>query len=146
MHRLLPFAFAALTTSFATSSFAAMDASAEAASEGALTPRGVELSTIISAFTRLRAGHEIHSSSIESAAATPSASLTPAGGSFRGLELADLQVGGNFRLAPHVGVGPYAAVTLAQFSSSTSDAGDCALAAKTLHAWLLGGVRGVFDV
>jgi hypothetical protein len=91
-------------------------------------------------------GYEIHSLNVESTASAPSTAPTPAGGSYKGLELVDLQVGGDFRLAPHVGVGPYTAVTLGQFSSCTSDAGDCAVGAKSLHAWVLGGVRGVFDV
>lgn len=59
---------------------------------------------------------------------------------------AALKVERDFRFASHAGVGPYAAVSLDPFSSCTSDAGDCALGAKSLHAWLLGGVREVFDV
>ena len=94
----------------------------------------------------LGVGYEIHSLSVDASGATAPTATPVAATKEKGFELADLQVGGDFRLAPHVGLGPFAAVTLGQFSSCTSDAGDCALGGKAFHAWLLGGVRGVFDV
>ena len=68
-----------------------------------------------------------------------------AGNTFRGFE-ANAQVGGDFRLAPDVGLGPFLAFSLAKFGSCSTDDGACVVGATAVHAWLFGGIRGVFDV
>lgn len=68
-----------------------------------------------------------------------------AGNTYRGLE-ANAQIGGDYRLAPGVGLGPFLAFSLAEFGSCSSEDGPCALGPKAVHAWLFGGIRGVFDV
>jgi outer membrane protein W len=62
-----------------------------------------------------------------------------------GFEFANFQLGGDFAVAPNFGIGPFFTVTLAEYRS-LSGAMDADLATKSIHAWVMGGVRGVFDV
>jgi len=62
-----------------------------------------------------------------------------------GFEFGNLQLGGDFAVAPNFGIGPFFTVTLAQYNH-LSGATDADLATKSIHSWLIGGVRGVFDI
>lgn len=63
----------------------------------------------------------------------------------RGFEFANFQLGGDFSVAPSFGIGPFFAFTLAEYShlGGTIEAD---LATKSIHGWVMGGVRGVFDI
>ncbi len=62
-----------------------------------------------------------------------------------GFEFVNLQIGGDFAVAPNVGIGPFFAFTLAEYSH-LGGAIDTDLATKSIHGWMMGGVRGVFDL
>lgn len=62
--------------------------------------------------------------------------------SVTGLEFANLSLGGDYRVSPNLGVGPYLGLTVGQYSSAF----DTDIPEKALHMWLSIGVRGVFDV
>ncbi len=72
---------------------------------------------------------------------------------YHGFE-AVLQVGGDFKASPNFSVGPFAAMTFAQFSSGTVDAtiagqtasqsGD--ITNKAFHEWLQLGLKGTFNL
>ncbi len=60
-----------------------------------------------------------------------------------GLELS-LQVGGDFRPAPGIGLGPYVCFSVGQFSSVTTGPVQQTID-KTSHGWVQVGVKGTFD-
>jgi hypothetical protein len=62
-----------------------------------------------------------------------------------GFEFVNLQLGGDFSVAPNFGVGPFFAFTLAEYSHVGGTI-DTDLATKSIHGWMMGGVRGVFDI
>ncbi len=62
-----------------------------------------------------------------------------------GFEFGNLQLGGDFAVAPNFGIGPFLTVTLAEYSH-LSGAIDTDLSPKSIHSWVMGGVRGVFDI
>jgi hypothetical protein len=69
-----------------------------------------------------------------------------------GFEFGNLQVGGDFRVSPRFAVGPYLAMSLARYSSATSDVPgqtttkDIPSSDQTFHAWFQFGVKGTFDM
>lgn len=77
---------------------------------------------------------------LDASVGTVSASATAGG-----FEFGNLQLGGDFAVAPNFGIGPFFTVTLAEYRhlSGTMDAD---LATKSIHSWVMGGVRGVFDI
>ena len=48
-------------------------------------------------------------------------------------------------VAPNFGIGPFFTVTLAEYSHICGTI-DADLATKSIHSWMMGGVRGVFDI
>jgi outer membrane protein W len=72
-------------------------------------------------------------------ASVGSTSLSQTAGGF---EFGNLQLGGDFAVAPNFGIGPFFAVTLAEYNHLS----DADLGTKSIHGWLMGGVRGVFDI
>jgi hypothetical protein len=66
-----------------------------------------------------------------------------------GVEFARFMGGVDFRVDPNFGIGPFADVSLGQFSNVRSDPGggasmDREIPNKAMHEWLTVGVRGVF--
>jgi hypothetical protein len=68
----------------------------------------------------------------------------------RGLEFITLQAGGEYRIAPQFGLGPFVSLSLGQYDSlslttgSTTMTGD--ITNKKLHEWLQFGLRGLFSL
>jgi opacity protein-like surface antigen len=62
-----------------------------------------------------------------------------------GFEFGNLQLGGDFAVAPNLGIGPFFAITLAEYNHLSGNT-DADLATKSIHGWVMGGVRGVFDI
>ena len=58
-----------------------------------------------------------------------------------GLEL-NLQVGGDFKVNPQFAVGPYAQLSIGQYSSQEGSS----IPDKGMHEWIGFGVRGKFDL
>jgi hypothetical protein len=68
----------------------------------------------------------------------------------RGFEFANLQLGGDFAVARTMRVGPFASLSFGQFSTITIAgkpyAGTQDFVEKSVHGWLVFGVRGVFSI
>ncbi len=67
---------------------------------------------------------------------------------FQGIELAGLQGGGDWRVAPRLAVGPWVALSLARYGSleTTTPLGSQPdVSGKALHLWLELGLMGRFD-
>jgi len=67
-----------------------------------------------------------------------------------GVQFLNLQVGGDFKTSSNVGFGPYAALSLGEYSNcgvsyGGGSLGDCSIHNQTLHEWVSLGVRAVFD-
>ncbi len=70
-----------------------------------------------------------------------------------GFEFFNLQAGGDYKVSPTFGVGPFLAFTFAQFSNYNQDTSQIggamtsgSITNKTLHEWLMIGARAVFDI
>ena len=68
-----------------------------------------------------------------------------------GFEFLNLQAGLDFAPAPQVGIGPFVAFSLGQYSRTKGETSDPTLIVddgeienKALHQWLFLGVRGMF--
>jgi hypothetical protein len=59
-----------------------------------------------------------------------------------GFEFLNLQLGGDFRVSPSFGLGPYLAFSMAQYSSVAGGS----IANTATHEWLQFGVKGTFDL
>jgi hypothetical protein len=77
----------------------------------------------------------------------------PSSGRLDGIELANLEVGADFTVAPGLALGPYLSGSLGQFIStshtegySTDFVGTTSIEEKAYHAWLMVGVRGTYDI
>jgi hypothetical protein len=70
--------------------------------------------------------------------------------SYRGLEFANLSLGGDYKLSPTLSVGPVIQLTIAEYMNGSLSSPDLNLSSgidnKAIHMWLSFGVRGVFDV
>lgn len=83
-----------------------------------------------------------------------SSKATAGGQSFKstvsGFEFVNVQVGGDFKVAPNFAVGPFVALSVAQYSSLSTDpelpGADSSIKDKTIHEWLTFGVRGTFGL
>lgn len=67
---------------------------------------------------------------------------------FQGFELANLQAGGDWRIAPGLAVGPWAALSFARYGSletTTALGSQPDVSGKSLHLWLELGLMGRFD-
>jgi hypothetical protein len=88
------------------------------------------------------AGYEIYRLSASAQGLTASAS-------FSGFEFGNAQLGLDYKVSRAFGIGPFVMITIAQYSNaSASVAGqDIPVPAfnKTIHEWLIFGLRGVFD-
>jgi len=88
--------------------------------------------------------------------ASQSAALSAGGSaseSVDGFEFFNLQAGGDYKFTPTFGVGPFAALTFAEFSNYSTDLSQVGGTStsgtfdnKALHFWLIFGARAVFDI
>jgi hypothetical protein len=69
---------------------------------------------------------------------------------FSGLELLNLQAGGDFKVGPSFAVGPFVQLAVGRYSNGESDIpGEGTMDIpmdETFHEWLTFGVRGRFDL
>jgi hypothetical protein len=63
-----------------------------------------------------------------------------------GFEFGNLQLGFDYRETPKFGIGPFVTFTIAQFSTGAGVDYPIPAVDKTIHGWLIVGVRGVFDL
>src|SRR5262249_21733668 len=66
--------------------------------------------------------------------------------SARGFEFANLQAGLDWRISPTFRAGPWVGFSLAQYSEHTSDDVSRDVADKSIHHWLMFGLRGTFNL
>lgn len=73
-----------------------------------------------------------------------------ASGSLRGWEFANVQLGTDFTLSRIAAVGPFVGLTIAEYTTSEVTSGAVSVSAeipnKTVHLWLMFGVRGQFNI
>lgn len=63
-----------------------------------------------------------------------------------GFEYVNLQVGGDWLLSPAFRLGPYAQLSLAQYSTLEALGVSGSITNKTMHEWLQLGLKGTFDL
>jgi opacity protein-like surface antigen len=67
-----------------------------------------------------------------------------------GFEFANLQIGGDFQVAPTVGIGPFLSISFGQYQAlSVKGSGylsDMTVTSSEIHQWITIGVRGIYDV
>ena len=72
------------------------------------------------------------------------------GGSYKGLQFLNLQLGADYKVMPNLGVGPFLSFSLGSYSSATATANgqsqDVQNFQSGLHEWLTLGVRGAYDI
>jgi hypothetical protein len=82
-----------------------------------------------------------------------SAAGQSAGVTFAGWQFVDFQLGGDYKIAPNLGVGPFVMLSLGQYDTysfsgalqqAAGNGGD--IQNKGLHEWLTFGVRGTYDI
>lgn len=69
----------------------------------------------------------------------------------RGFEFVNLQLGGDFKVSPMFSVGPYVALSIAQYSNEKLEIPgqptvDGSIADKGIHEWLQLGLKGTFNL
>ena len=74
-----------------------------------------------------------------------------AGTSFSGLQFVNLQVGGDYKIMPNLGVGPFVMFSLGEYSGCSYSGGaaggtSCSIASTAMHEWLTFGIRGAYDI
>ena len=74
-----------------------------------------------------------------------------AGESFSGFQFVNLQVGGDYKVMPNLGVGPFVMFSLGEysgcsFSGGLSGGGSCTIQNTAMHEWLTFGIRGAYDI
>lgn len=87
----------------------------------------------------------------EIASVSESAGGQSAGGSYSGFQFVNLQVGGDYKVMPNLGVGPFIMFSLGEFSGcsysgAASSLGSCNINNTAMHEWLTFGIRGVYDI
>ncbi|HEX8794171.1 MAG TPA: hypothetical protein VF765_24680 [Polyangiaceae bacterium] len=74
------------------------------------------------------------------------------GASFNGFQFVNLQVGGDYKVMPNLGVGPFIAFSLGEYSGCSfngpngQSAGTCTINNSAMHEWLTFGIRGAYDI
>jgi hypothetical protein len=67
-------------------------------------------------------------------------------GNFHGWEFLTLQAGGDFRVAPQAGLGPFVSLSIAQYSAGTVDGTSGDIQQTDVHEWLQFGLRGTLNL
>lgn len=71
--------------------------------------------------------------------------------SFSGFQFVNVQIGGDYKVMPNLGVGPFVMFSLGEYSGcSTSIPGasssSCTINNTAMHEWLTFGIRGAYDI
>lgn len=69
--------------------------------------------------------------------------------SYSGFQFVNVQVGGDYKAMPNLGIGPFVMFSLGQYSSCSfggSISGNCSIPNQAMHEWLTLGVRGAYDI
>lgn len=87
----------------------------------------------------------------EIASFSASANGQSAGESFSGFQFVNLQVGGDYKVMPNLGVGPFVMFSLGEYSSCSFSGGlangtSCSIPNTAMHEWLTFGIRGAYDI
>ncbi len=74
-----------------------------------------------------------------------------AGMQVAGWQFVNFQLGGDYKIAPNLGVGPFVMLSLGQYDSysysgAAASLGNGDFQNKALHEWLTFGVRGTYDI
>jgi hypothetical protein len=85
-------------------------------------------------------GYEI----LQSSNATSSSDLN-------GFQFLNLQVGGDYKATPELGIGPFLMFSLGQYSNCGASymgmsAGSCSINQQAMHGWVTIGIRGTYDI
>ena len=83
--------------------------------------------------------------------ASASAGGQSAGSSYSGFQFVNVQVGGDYKVMPNLGVGPFVMFSLGEFSGCSFSGGlaggaSCSIPSSALHEWLTFGIRGAYDI
>jgi hypothetical protein len=73
-----------------------------------------------------------------------------AGGQAKGLQFVNFQVGGDYKVTPEFGVGPFVMIGLGEYDSTSATLANGTTTSnditnQALHEWLTFGLRGVYD-
>jgi outer membrane protein W len=72
------------------------------------------------------------------------------GGQYSGFQFVNIQAGGDYKVMPNLGIGPFVMFSLGQYSSVSGSSGALTLSEdiqnKGLHEWLTLGIRGAYDI
>lgn len=87
----------------------------------------------------------------EIASISESAQGVSAGESFNGFQFVNLQVGGDYKVMPNLGVGPFVMFSLGEYSGCSlsgglGGGGSCTIQNTAMHEWLTFGIRGAYDI
>jgi outer membrane protein W len=67
-----------------------------------------------------------------------------------GFQFVNAQLGGDYKVAPNFGIGPFVMLAVGQFDSVSASSGSVSQSTdftnKALHEWLSFGVRGAYDI
>jgi outer membrane protein W len=70
--------------------------------------------------------------------------------SIKGFQFVSLQAGGDYKVTPAFGIGPFLSFSLGQYSTASATQGGNTVSADitntAMHEWLTIGVRGVYDI
>lgn len=66
--------------------------------------------------------------------------------SLKGLEFVNIQAGGDYKVAPNFGIGPWLSFSMAQYSKVEAGGQSADITDKAMHQWLMIGIRGVYDI
>lgn len=74
-----------------------------------------------------------------------------AGTSFGGFQFVNVQVGGDYKVMPNLGVGPFVMFSLGEYSGcwysgGAAGGGGCTIHDTAMHEWLTFGIRGAYDI
>jgi hypothetical protein len=83
--------------------------------------------------------------------ASESAGGQSASQSFSGFQFVNLQIGGDYKVLPNLGVGPFVMFSLGEYSNCSTSVpgvttGSCTIPNTALHEWLTFGIRGAYDI
>lgn len=71
---------------------------------------------------------------------------------FNGFQFVNLQIGGDYKVMPNLGVGPFVMFSLGEYSGCSlngpngQSAGTCTIQNTAMHEWLTFGIRGAYDI
>jgi len=73
------------------------------------------------------------------------------GTSFSGFQFVNLQIGGDYKVMPNLGVGPFVMFSLGEYSGCSYSGGaasgtSCSIQNTAMHEWLTFGIRGAYDI